>query len=691
MARGRAELTPGSRALAPLGLWVAALAYVLLRAAILWTHFDEVAMPAYELYPMGTLPRVLLEPGGLPLARYYDNAAGQIVTGFLALLPYLAFGPTYLALKLVPAALGLAALVTLFFLLRRVSGERAATLGALFFALAPTTLSKYSLLASGNHFENLFFTLFTLLAFVRLHALGRTAARLAAAGFAAGFSIFVFLGAITPVALLFLVHLGLRGWRGTLRDLLVLAPAFAAGIAPLIALNLLAEGRGLAFLEAKFSGPGSGIDPGLFAARGRAFFAEHLPAAGTYPSFLGVSGRVAGGVFLACFVFAYLFSLPEAWRGAAALARGALGLAVPGAGSKREQRLGTLRRSLLVVLVLYLPLTAVAFARSNLVIGGYARPVECGGYRYFLPHFTFAILLIAITSGRLLASRLLVNRSAGVALAAAVLATGTFNLALVDPGAPVRNLGAHYEGSNYKQTARALLTKKNELPHGEVVRYAEEFAPVLRERVYEGLGFYGAWEQSLAGGIEALDPAALLERYPSERGSDLARGFGVFLRQPRIQGPLLPPASRERLRVWSAQGVGGIEHVVEGLASPWNVVLSSALAGQLEDDRRLLGELDLALQPSFARGFGCFCGRILRREIPTEAALVAREFAALREELVEAFLFGLGQGLADGADRPSILPSALALAPAQLRRALHAGFDAREREIWGNGRAAQAR
>ncbi len=660
----------------PLGLVVALLAYVILRAAILWTAFDQVAMPQYELYPMGTLARTILEPGGVPLARYYDNAGGQLVTGALAVPFYLAFGPTYLALKLVPAGLGLAALATLFFFLRRHFGETTATLGALLFALGPTTLTKYSLLASGNHFENIFFTLFTFFAFYRAHTSPRPERWLAITGFAAGFAIFVFLGAITPIALLCLVHLGLRGWRRTGRDLAFLVPGFAAGIAPLVALNLQARGRGLGFLDAKFSGSVRGFDPQLFADRLHAFLVEHLPAAATYPSVPGVSGRIAGVLFLGCFVFAYLCSLPEALRGMLDLACGIAGRDAATAASIGGAEPGAVRRAILVPLVLYLPLTAIAFGASNLAIGGYGAPMECGNYRYFLPHFTFAILLVAIAAGRLLNADALAARAAGLTLAGLALTTGVFNLALIDSGARERNLGARYDGSNFRQLARALVTQTGEAPNTEVVRGVEELPPVLRGRVYEGLGYYGAYIQSLAAGAGPMDLAALLAPYPRERHDDLARGFGMFLRQPRMQRH-----ARQWFDTSRTPGEEGFDLVVEGLATEFGVVLSADLPYHLATDRRALAELTPALQPSFARGLGLLCGRILRRGIHREEEQVAETATALREDLIEPFFSGLGAGLADGADQPGMPPAALRITPESARAVLAEGFAGRVRAI----------
>ena len=65
-----------SRLLTP-GLAVAMATYVLLRALLLHTAFDETVMQQYELYPMGTIPKLLSGAGEIPLHFHYDNAAGQ--------------------------------------------------------------------------------------------------------------------------------------------------------------------------------------------------------------------------------------------------------------------------------------------------------------------------------------------------------------------------------------------------------------------------------------------------------------------------------------------------------------------------------------------------------------------------------------------------------------------------------------
>ena len=169
----------------PPGFWLALGAFVLLRVLVLHTAFDEVGLWMYEVNPMGTIAELALRGVRVPAHFFYDNAAGQVLAGYLAVPGFSLFGSTYLALKLVPFAMGVATLFLLFALLRDVFGMRAALLGAWLLALGPTTLFKYSIVCSGNHFENLFFTTIVLVLFYRMHLKGVTAGRLLAAGAAA--------------------------------------------------------------------------------------------------------------------------------------------------------------------------------------------------------------------------------------------------------------------------------------------------------------------------------------------------------------------------------------------------------------------------------------------------------------------------------------------------------------------------
>ena len=236
----------------PLGLWLAVAAYFVTRGLVLHTSFDEVGLWMYEVFPMGTLAELAIRGIHVPPYFFYDNAAGQVLAGYLAVPAFLLLGPSYLALKIVPLLMGFGALLCVHALLRDAFGRTAGLLGAWLFVFAPTTLFKYSMVCSGNHFENVFFTSVVLYLFYRLHRGEITLPRLFLLALSAGFSIFVFLGAVIPVGILAGLHLGIRGPRRCLRDLAGLIPGFLLGLAPLLVLNAWTGGRGAFFLAAKF-------------------------------------------------------------------------------------------------------------------------------------------------------------------------------------------------------------------------------------------------------------------------------------------------------------------------------------------------------------------------------------------------------------------------------------------------------
>jgi len=643
-------------------LFLALAIYLISRGLLLYTAFDQVAVPAYELHPIGTVARDILGPSSsVPRWIYYDNAAGHYLTSPIAALLFRLFGPSYLALKLVSFVGMVPALLLLWSILRRTFGQRAAELGALLFALPPTTLAKYSLIVVGNHTENLPFLLLLLWAFLRAHraaAPGSARWRFFLVGLCAGLNLLVFLGALLPIGLLFLTHLGLRGWRRTLADLPALVGGLALAASPLVLLNLTGESRGVGFLQAKFSGAGGGFDPGRTVRRTVAFFAVHLPRAGTYPDLALLPGRLAGWIFLACTAAALLVCLPPAWRAGRALLRGALGRGL------EDPALGPV---LLVPLMLLLPLTALAFARSNLVIGGHGPPIEAAGYRYFLPHFLTAMLLIAVAFGRLWDGGGWARR-AGFLLASAALGTGLTTLTLIDPGAEP-NLGAHYDGYNVRNHALSLQLKKNGLSKAQIVAYTESFMPLFRERIYFGLGFHNAWKAHMLG--LPADLTELLAPYPEERRDDVARGVGALLAHRPVGGALVIPDAERLAVAWIESGLPHAERVPEGMCTSWDPPLDYEVPRHLVRNRQMLARAPAALREPLARGFGLDCGRLLRRGIGVERDWIAREIEQLPQDLRPAFFHGLGAGLADGREQPEL---SFELVPAELTRDVEAGY-----------------
>src|SRR5439155_17497670 len=127
--------------------------------------------------------------------------------------------------------------------------------GALLFALPPLTLLRYSVVCSGNHFENLFFTMLALVCTYRWLAGKRKRGALLLAGFTWGLALFVFLGALIPVGILLGMYLGLTGWKRAAREAWPAVLGFVLGFAPLVVINAWTSGRGLGFLSAKFGGP----------------------------------------------------------------------------------------------------------------------------------------------------------------------------------------------------------------------------------------------------------------------------------------------------------------------------------------------------------------------------------------------------------------------------------------------------
>lgn len=681
----------GVRRLHP-GLLAALVLYALLRGALLHLAFDQTAMPNYELYPMGTVPSLIRLGSDIPLHLHYDNAAGQIVTGVLAVPFYAAFGESYLSLKLVPALLGSLLVVAAYALLASAFSRRAATLGALLLAVGPAPLLfKYSLMASGNHFENLFFTTLAMAcAYRALLAERRRGAWLVLGGFTCGLAVFVFLGALLPVGLLVLVHLAVRGWRGTLLDARWVAPALLVGAAPLLLVNLGTGGRGADFLGAKF-GDSSHLDLARVAERAREFLTTDLFRAPGFEGFLGIPDAVFTGALLAAGALAWLLALPRALS-----ALGDLAGALVRGRRERAQELFVLERAKLLPFVLLLPLTALAFGLSNFVNGGSEAPVTVGGYRYFLPTFLFASLLVAILSARLLDAGG-TRRHLGWTMYGAAFLAGSANLVYLTPSPGAVGIGALYRGPNFTQLARQLVTPKNELSVEQQVRYADGLPPLARHQTYTGIGFCRAGFQlrrarrAGSGPAPRLDLDGLLAGLPRETWVDVARGAGSYLGFEAAFRPGTDPFLRESLAALLAPPVHPYARLVlEGVAQPSDYPPTSlrvpfVLARAHEQLRGAPPEAREAL----ARGFGLTLGRLLRRGIEADTLVVGEHLGALADDARRSVAFGLGWGLADERDPPAIPSAARArIAPEALPGVLR-GYGAGLRHVYGAPRARE--
>ena len=697
-------------------LLAAASIYLITRLLVLYTNFDQVALPAYELFPAGTLARNVYGPkSALPFFYCYDNSLGPPAISYLGAASFKLFGTSYLALKLVAFAVMFPCLFLIWGFLRRHFGVGAAAVGALLYALPPTTLFQYTLLPVGNHAENVTLTMLAVWAFLRVHranggaqggaggAWRSSVGGLLLAGLAAGLALSIFLGALVPVVLLIGLHAGLVGWRRALRELPIALAGFAVGLVPLVSANTLAGGaRGLSFLTEKFKGSteAEAFDWGAFGDRLELFFTVYLPRAGTSRDFLGVAGDVADLVFLGAFLAAALLSLPAALRGLVELVRGLVGR-----GALELGGAAALRRAILVPLYVYLPLTGVAFALSDLRMGDHAWPMESAGYRYFLPHFLFAILLIALTAARLGSARALGARTLGVSLGGAAVFTGLFVLELVDLDGPAKGAGAHYPGYNVKQTARTLFLPQNELvvqtPDGPRVDYAtlveiaESYPPRLREQVYFGFGFYEPYLLDLQRFPPALEPSAVLAPYPAWRRPDLARGLGANMRQRQLSPGELPQSSWDTLARYVAEGEPLRERFAEGLCTRWSPLLAMDTPEHVETNLVLTIRTFERVRPlasAVARGFGHDSGRLVALGMPYQIELVRAARQRLPGPLQRPFFVGLGMGLADGAERPAIPERVDAWVPPEHRADVLRGFSDRMTEVFGgDARAALER
>ncbi len=628
------------------------IAYSWVRWLVIDTAFDEVGLWMYELYPMGTMAELIRRGVEIPLEFYYDNAAGQIFSGLLTVPVFELLGPSYLALKVLPFLMGVGLMVAVHCLLSRLYGRGPALAGAALFVLPPVVMFKYSITCSGNHFENLFFSVLTLATFLRAHSLGITRGRLLVLGIAAGFALFIFLGALLTIAILALLHVGTRGWKQSLRDAPALLGGMLIGLAPLIALNFSTGGRGLGFLNAKFSAEGapSPIDTAALSSRAEHYLFEKLPQAPNMIDGLGASAGFWNHWITTSLVIVYglclLLALPALVKLVRTLLGGAPALCA--------------RDILPLVLVLYLPVSTLAFAVSNFRIGGYSGILGYGGYRYYLPWFTFALLGCAALLGWVWSSQRSWLRAPALLAMLAVALPGLANLQLIRFDAPVRGLGLAYPGYDLPKVARALIAGRNALTREEQIGFLESFPPALRNKVVRAIGYnLGVLQiernQGKPGAPWWIDLEELVRDWPAQDAAELARGAGIGARfQQVVRGAdiatVIPgledtlarasPRTRELIPFF-AEGLGSVNPTLPLLDQAERVTgATNGLIGQL-----VARQAEPELLRGVVRGQGFLCGQLWARGLEPDRRRCVERYKELFPELHVEFARGLALGM----------------------------------------------
>lgn len=680
-------------------LLAAVLIYVTYRALVLSTAFDEVSIPVYELL-FGNIGEVALGGWyGPPLTQYYDNCGGHLVVGLLTAPVFALLGPTYLALKLIPVGLGLGALVLLWSIARREFGPRAASLAALFFAIGPPTLAKYSMLAKGNHFENLFFQLLALFAFYHLHGTtpGSAARRRALwlFGLAAGFAVFFYFGSLILLALLGLTHVLVRGLRGALADLRQLVPAGILGASPLLWIQLSGGARPSTFLGSHFIGEGGAqtheIDR---VARVKELFIDFLPRGTCCEDLAGVPGALADRAYLMVFVLAWLVLGVLLARGLARVLKSHRAVDRCDLAHERR-RFEDLR---LLPLVGYLPAFVLLYAVSRFEFDVYLPPVEIGQFRYLVPHYTLACLVVAIAAARLYALARPASLFGG-GLAAVMLGLSAFSLPIIDLSGEHTGLGLRYDGFDWRYEKSVLLrdstvdevTGARGWDLEKLARQLSEFPRAERQASAFGVGHWRAWALTMPPAKRATSPrparltlGELLEPHSTELRIPIARGAGAFLGGPGAP----PPALARWLPGLVAEDHPLLPFLIEGLSMRPEFPLSRSLPRWIEMSDAIGPHLPGELRHAWWRGRGVVFGRLLVRGVPADVELVRAALARTPTAGRDEVWFGVGFGAAERLRELDVPPAWLAGAPAARHAAAYRGLGAGLRHRLGEEGAA---
>ena len=637
----------------PVVLWIACLLYVVVRGLILFTAFDDVCIPIYELPGVGMIPKIALDGWkGAPVQLYYDNCGGLISTGLFAIPFYALFGTTYLTLKLVPATLGFGVLLLLWRYLDRHWSRIAANVGALVFALGPPTLTKYSLLAKGNHFENLFFQLVVLTAFAAVQMRPERRLRLFAFGASCGFAIFTYFGSLAIVGLTSLLHLVLRGPLRTIRDIGYALPGVVVGLSPLIWISM-DDGRPLRFILGLLGGGDKRpFDP---ASQFQSFATQILPNAGCFEDLGPAPGRIGEMVFLAAFLGAWLTLLPGVLR---AILQSLRSWGRPRGDASIHENFHKLRHA---PFVLYFPAMTAVVTFGGIQFSYYAPPVEIGGFRYLVPHFMYGAMVIGTAISVGITSDSGVRRAWAAVLGGLTLASVPFLMPIIDwsfsnTGAGKRYNGfwmPYYSGVALHRHKEEVKARPTHWDFDKVVATIDDFEPFERREIAFGIGYHVTMARDLSRKHpEPPTLETLIETFPEVDHESLARGMGSYLRKMLEMGK----GRRKRFEQYLTNSIE-TEHpllpqLIEGLSVPYGFPLTRTLAHQFSRTRANAGSIPAPLRSDWMRGRGLAIGRIAGRAQPADDTVLETELAKPPYRGPGAFWRGLGRGIATQA-RPN--------------------------------------
>jgi len=508
-------------------------------------------------------------------------------------------------------------------------------------------------------------------------------------GLTAGLALFHNFSSLIVISLLVFVHFGACGFRRFISDIIRAFPFFLIGVLPLIVVNLLKGAVGFYFFEAKFMDSRqlsfSWINERLYA-----FFFEHLPKSGCYEDLFVFSGKVADYAWVFCFLAAYLFAAPYLLKSFRIVF-----LRIKGTSLDHVfQDMKTLP------FLLYLPILAMGFAAGNFKIGGYQPPVEIGGYRYFLTHFLFSIILISIVFSRLYRETG-VKRILGVILAVISLTTGLFNLNAADLSfSKTLMAGWRYDGYCHLKYARGLYRDEYKDNPQLIQSAIKDFNPAYRRHVYYGIGALKALMavkplgKPLFADLSKMTPLFRLQNFnapemlkdiPKEYRIDAARGFGAYLRVVIQVKTLLKDTDvvKKITKRLSANPSEYNAYIIEGLSLNREFILERESLGFFIETEKIAEQFK-KFSHYIRRGEGVLAGRLLKRGIPTEQKLIKALARVIPKRDKAPFFFGMGWGFADKDEKPHLPLSFLESAPEGMRDMVYAGFVSAVYHIYGS-------